>query len=68
MTVQEIRNLPIEEKLKIMDALWDDMRSHYENLPIPHEVRKLLHHRKRRVSEGKAKLLKWDDVKFATKR
>ncbi len=34
MTTQEIKSLPIDEKVRIMEAIWEDMRGHYEESPI----------------------------------
>ena len=65
MTTQQIRTLSTEEKLQIMEAIWDDMRNHYENAPIPSEVVDLLRHRQNRVATGEVQLLNWDEVKSA---
>jgi len=65
MTTQEIRTLPTEEKLKIMEVLWADLQAHYEAATISPELLALLRHRKDRVAKGEAKLLEWDKVKFA---
>jgi len=34
MTTQEIRILPADEKVRIMAAIWEDMRDHYEEALI----------------------------------
>jgi uncharacterized FAD-dependent dehydrogenase len=65
MTTQEIRTLPTDEKVRIMAAIWEDMRDHYEDAPISHEVIDLLKERQARVNSGEAQLLDWDKVKFA---
>ncbi|MGF1679558.1 MAG: addiction module protein [Candidatus Methylacidiphilales bacterium] len=65
MTAQEIRTLPIDEKVRIMAAIWEDMRDHYEEVPISQEVIDLLKERQARVNRGEAHLLDWDKVKFA---
>lgn len=48
-----------------MEAIWDDMRDHYEEAPISQEVIDLLKERQARVERGEARLLDWDKVKFA---
>ncbi len=58
-----VKELPAEEKLRIMEAIWDDMRDHYERTPIPPEILELLEERQSRVKRGDAKLLEWDQVK-----
>lgn len=65
MTTQEIRSLPADEKIRIMEAIWEDMRDHYETSPLSQDVIDLLKQRQARVERGEARLLDWDKVKFA---
>jgi len=65
MTTQEIKTLPTDEKVRIMEAIWEDMREHYEEAPISQDVIDLLQERQARVERGEARLLDWDKVKFA---
>jgi hypothetical protein len=65
VTAQEIKTLPTDEKFRIMEALWEDMRDHYEEAPISPEVIDLLKERQARVERGEAKILDWDKVKAA---
>jgi hypothetical protein len=65
MTTHEIRTLPIDEKVRIMEAIWEDMRDHYEESPISQEVVDLLRKRQGRVERGEAYLFDWDKVKSA---
>jgi uncharacterized FAD-dependent dehydrogenase len=65
MTTQEIRTLPTDEKVRIMAAIWEDMRDHDDEAPISQEVIDLLKERQARVNSGEAQLLDWDKVKFA---
>jgi len=48
-----------------MAAIWEDMRDHYEEEPISKKVIDLLKERQARVNSGEARLLDWDQVKFA---
>lgn len=57
--------MPIDEKVRIMAAIWEDMRDHYEEAPISQEVIDLLKERQARVNRGEAQLFDWDKVKFA---
>ena len=66
MTTQEIRTLPIDEKVRIMAAIWEDMRDHHEEAPISQDAIDLLKERQAQVNRGEAKLLEWDKVKFAS--
>jgi predicted small metal-binding protein len=65
MTTQEIRILSTDEKVRIMAAIWEDMRDHYEETPISEELINLLKERQSRVDRSEALLLDWDKVKFA---
>lgn len=65
MTTQEIRTLPTDEKVRIMAAIWEDMRGHFEETPISHEVIDLLKERQACIDRGEVQLLDWDKVKFA---
>lgn len=65
MTAQDIKILPADEKIRIMEAIWEDMREHYEKAPVSEEVMALLRERQARVQSGEAKLLDWDQVKYA---
>ena len=66
MTTQEIRTLPIDEKVRIMAAIWEDMRDHHEEAPISQDAIDLLKERRSRINRGEAQLLDWDKVKFAS--
>jgi putative addiction module component (TIGR02574 family) len=63
MSIAEIQQLPIEEKLRIMEALWEDLRDRFERMQIPDAHKSLLDERRARVQNGTAKLLDWDAVK-----
>ena len=63
MTVEEIRALPVAEKLQIMEVIWQDFRTQFETCDIPRPLKALLDERRARVEEGAAKLLDWDAVK-----
>ena len=65
MTTQEIKILPIDEKVRIMTASWGDLRDHHEEAPISQEAIDLLKERQTRVNRGEAQLLERDKVKFA---
>jgi predicted small metal-binding protein len=66
MTTQEIRTLPIDEKVRIMAAIWEDMRDHHEEAPISQDAIDLLKERQAQVNRSEAQLLEWDKVKFAS--
>jgi putative addiction module component (TIGR02574 family) len=65
MTTQDIKCLSIDEKVRIMEAIWEDMRARYEEAPISEELVSLLKERQARVDRGESSLLDWDKVKHA---
>jgi putative addiction module component (TIGR02574 family) len=63
MNITEIRELPLHEKLQIIEALWEDLRSRAEAVPVPQWHKDLLDTRRKAIETGQEKILEWDDVK-----
>jgi len=63
MSVAEIKQLPLSEKLLIMEAIWEDMRIRAEHFDVPERHRDLLDRRRAGVASGEVKLHNWDSVK-----
>ncbi|PWU17809.1 MAG: hypothetical protein C5B50_10475 [Verrucomicrobia bacterium] len=63
MTAEDVKALPIETKIQIMEVIWEDLRSRFDRLEISQEQKSLLDRRRARVKQGKAKLLDWDTAK-----
>jgi putative addiction module component (TIGR02574 family) len=63
MTTEDVKALPIEQKLQIMEAIWEDLRERFDRLEISEQQKELLDRRRARVEKGEAKLLDWDSVK-----
>jgi putative addiction module component (TIGR02574 family) len=63
MTAEEIKALPIDRKLQMMEAIWEDFRDRFDRLDVPEEQKALLDLRRARVRDGAAELLDWDAVK-----
>jgi putative addiction module component (TIGR02574 family) len=63
MTAQELKALPISEKIQIMEAIWEDLRDRFERAEPPQQLKDLLDQRRARVKDGSAQLLDWDAVK-----
>ncbi len=63
MTAEEVRTLPVERKIQIMEAIWEDFRERFERSEISPQQKQLLDRRRARVREGAARLLDWDAVK-----
>ena len=63
MTTEQVKALPIEQKIQIMEAIWEDFRERFERLEISQEQKELLDRRRARVEKGEARLVDWDSVK-----
>jgi hypothetical protein len=63
MTSQDVKELPVQQKLQIMEAIWEDFRDRFDRMEVPQEQRRLLDERRVRVRDGVARLLDWDNVK-----
>ena len=65
MTAEEIKALPINQKIQIMETLWEDLRARFDRLELSAEQKALLDERRARVRSGAARILDWDSVKTA---
>jgi putative addiction module component (TIGR02574 family) len=63
MIAAEIKALPMAEKIQIMEALWEEFRSNYDESDISIEMKSLLDQRRKRVRSGEYQLMDWDSVK-----
>lgn len=61
--MDEIRNLPIEQKIQVMEVLWEDLRDRFERSEVSEQHKKLLDERRERVRTGQTQLLDWDTIK-----
>ena len=63
MTVEDVKALPIDRKIQIMEAIWEDFRDRFDRMEISQEQKALLDRRRARVRNGSAQLLDWESVK-----
>lgn len=63
MSITEIKQLPLNEKLQIMEALWEDLRASPDGVPVPDWHKQVLDQRRKALQEGREEVLEWDDVK-----
>ena len=59
----ELNNLTIEDKLKLIELIWDDLLKTEKNVPSPKWHEKELLVRQKRVEEKKEKILNWSEAK-----
>jgi hypothetical protein len=63
MTVEEVRTLPLAQKLQLMEAIWADLRDRFEGMERSQRLKDLLDQRRARARDGSAQVLDWDSVK-----
>jgi len=61
--VLEIERMTLEEKLRIMEALWDDLCRREETVPVPQWHKNVLDERQRAIADGKARFIDWETAK-----
>jgi len=59
----QIDQMTLAEKLRIMEELWDDLRTRAENVPVFQWQRDLLDERERLIETGQAQFDDWDAAK-----
>lgn len=57
--------MTLEEKLRVMEALWDDLCQHEEAVPVHQWQKDILEERERLVEQGKARFVDWETAKKA---
>ena len=62
-TAEDIKALPVNRKIQIMEAIWEDFRDRFDRVGISQEQKDLLDRRRDKVRDGEARLLDWDSVK-----
>ena len=63
MTAEDVKALPIDRKIQIMEAIWEDFRDRFDRLDVSPQQKDLLDRRRARVRTGAAQLLDWESVK-----
>ncbi len=60
--VLDIDQMTLEEKLRAMEALWDDL-CRKNAVPVPQWHKDILDERERQIEAGKAEFIDWDIAK-----
>ena len=60
MTGQDVKSLSVDQKLEIMEAIWEGFRDRFDRMDVPQKQKDLLDRRRARVRDGAAQLLDWD--------
>ncbi|HEY8898991.1 MAG TPA: addiction module protein [Chthoniobacterales bacterium] len=59
----EIRQLPLREKLVVMEALWEGIVAQEDQLEVPQWHKDILDEREKLVQSGEAKFVDWEVAK-----
>lgn len=62
-TQLQIDQMTIAEKLRVMEELWDDLRTRAADVPVPQWHKDLLEERERLVETGEAHFADWETAK-----
>ena len=63
IALEEIHQLPLREKLLVMEAIWEDLSREEQNLEVPQWHKEVLAERERLLAEGKAQFVDWEEAK-----
>jgi hypothetical protein len=63
IALEEIHQLPLREKLLVMEAIWEDLSREEQNLEMPQWHKELLDERECLLAEGKAQFVDWEEAK-----
>jgi hypothetical protein len=63
LTTIKIKQLSREEKLRIMEAIWEDLSGEEEQMESPDWHRKALKETERRLNAGEEEIIEWQDAK-----
>ncbi|PYJ05371.1 MAG: acyl-protein synthetase [Verrucomicrobia bacterium] len=61
--LEQIHQMPLHEKLLVMEAIWDDISREEENLDVPQWHKDTLDERERLIAEGQAQFVDWEEAK-----
>lgn len=63
ITKEQIKEMPLDQKLRLMEDLWDDLRSHEEEIESPDWHREELEATQKRYEAGLEKPIPWEEAK-----
>jgi hypothetical protein len=61
--LEQIHQMPLHEKLLVMEAIWDDISREEEKLEVPEWHKDVLDEREKLIASGKAQFVDWEDAK-----
>jgi hypothetical protein len=61
--LEQIYQMPLHEKLLVMEAIWNDICREEDKLEVPQWHKDILDERERLIAEGKAQFIDWELAK-----
>ncbi len=58
-----LKNMTIEEKLKLMEEIWADLIKYENQIPSPLWHKDILEEREERIKNGQESILDWNEAK-----
>lgn len=55
--------MSVEEKIKAMETIWDDLRKNAESIPSPEWHKHVLDERENALKSGKDRFVEWDKAR-----
>jgi hypothetical protein len=55
--------MTVEEKLRLIEQIWEDLRKKEEDIPVPDWHLEVLRERERLLAEGKTRYIPWEQAK-----
>ena len=59
----DLKQMALPDKLRLMEALWDELCRREEEIPVPEWHKVVLEERERQIEEGKATFIDWETAK-----
>lgn len=63
LSLDSLHNLPLNERVLLVESLWEDLSPVAAGLPVPQWQREVLDERETRVAEGTARYIDWEIAK-----
>jgi len=63
MSLNDIHTMSVEERLYLMEQLWDSFKPHVEEFPSPKWHQEELEKRQKAYKEGKVKTISFEQLK-----
>lgn len=63
ISLSEIKQMSIEEKLHLMDIIWQELSLDEKQIEVPQKHKDMLDKRAEMVKNGDAQFMDWEDAK-----